>query len=125
MTKEKTSLSTRKAFEEQLALLADFLWGGAISANQSEGAYRADGKGLSTVDVIPHGSNRLKVKLGLEENLALDPEAYYPSHEAIDFYHTYKSDIKLMAGLVNLIRSIIKKKVKKSLLEQGYNQNIA
>ena len=99
MTKEKTSLSTRKAFEEQLALPADFLWGGAISANQSEGAYRADGKGLSTVDVIPHGSNRLKVKLGLEENLALDPEAYYPSHEAIDFYHTYKSDIKLMAEM--------------------------
>ena len=38
---------------------------------------------------------------------------------------TITADIKLMAGLVNLIRSIIKKKVKKSLLEQGYNQNIA
>ena len=38
---------------------------------------------------------------------------------------TITADIKLMAGLVNLIRSIIKKKVKKSLLEQGYSQNIA
>ena len=38
---------------------------------------------------------------------------------------TITADIKLMAGLVNLIRSIIKKKVKKSLLEQGYNQNIS
>ena len=38
---------------------------------------------------------------------------------------TITADIKLMAGLVNLIKSIIKKKVKKSLLEQGYSQNIA
>lgn len=99
MIKEKMSISPSREFEEPLTLSADFLWGGAISANQSEGAYRADGKGLSTVDVIPHGENRLKIKLGLEENLAIDPSAYYPSHEAIDFYHTYKSDIKLMAEM--------------------------
>lgn len=99
MIKEKMSISPSRDFEEPLTLSANFLWGGAISANQSEGAYRADGKGLSTVDVIPHGENRLKIKLGLEENLAIDPSAYYPSHEAIDFYHTYKSDIKLMAEM--------------------------
>jgi 6-phospho-beta-glucosidase len=28
-----------------------FLWGGAVAANQLEGAYQADGKGLSTADV--------------------------------------------------------------------------
>lgn len=33
----------------------DFLWGGAIAANQAEGAYLEDGKGLTTVDMIPHG----------------------------------------------------------------------
>ena len=31
----------------------DFLWGGAIAANQAEGAYLEDGKGLTTVDMIP------------------------------------------------------------------------
>lgn len=32
-----------------------FLWGGAVAANQLEGAYQADGKGLSTADVSPNG----------------------------------------------------------------------
>ena len=39
-----------------------FLWGGALAANQSEGAYREGGKGLTTVDMIPHGTNRMAVK---------------------------------------------------------------
>ncbi|STR50742.1 6-phospho-beta-glucosidase ascB [Klebsiella oxytoca] len=30
-----------------------FLWGGALAANQSEGAYLEGGKGLTTVDMIP------------------------------------------------------------------------
>ena len=42
----------------------DFLWGGAIAANQAEGAYLEDGKGLTTVDMIPHGKNRNYVKFG-------------------------------------------------------------
>lgn len=29
----------------------DFLWGGAISATQVEGAYNRDGKGLSNLDL--------------------------------------------------------------------------
>ena len=33
----------------------DFLWGGAVAANQVEGAYLEDGKGLSTSDVQPQG----------------------------------------------------------------------
>jgi 6-phospho-beta-glucosidase len=32
-----------------------FLWGGAISASQAEGAYNIGGKGLSTIDVMPAG----------------------------------------------------------------------
>lgn len=31
----------------------DFLWGGATAANQYEGAYQTDGKGLSLVDILP------------------------------------------------------------------------
>lgn len=32
-----------------------FLWGGAVAANQVEGAYLTDGKGLSTSDLQPQG----------------------------------------------------------------------
>ena len=42
------------------------LWGGALAANQSEGAYLEGGKGLTTVDTLPHGAHRLPVKLGGE-----------------------------------------------------------
>ena len=37
-----------------------FLWGGAIAANQCEGAYKEDGKGLSLVDIIPAGKDRFE-----------------------------------------------------------------
>lgn len=72
----------------------NFLWGGAIAANQAEGAYLAEGKGLSVADILPVGSERF-------ENLQLEVKegVFYPSHDAIDFYHTYKEDIKLLAGM--------------------------
>lgn len=76
-----------------------FLWGGALAANQSEGAYLEGGKGLTTVDMIPHGANRLSVKLGQEPRFTLRDDEFYPSHQAIDFYHHYKDDIALMAEM--------------------------
>ena len=33
-----------------------FLWGGAVAANQCDGAYNEDGKGLSTQDIAPEVS---------------------------------------------------------------------
>lgn len=33
----------------------NFLWGGAVAANQCEGAYNEEGKGLSIHDVLPQG----------------------------------------------------------------------
>ena len=77
----------------------DFLWGGAIAANQAEGAYLEGGKGITTVDTIPHGKDRLSVKLGLEKRFSLRDDEYYPSHVGIDFYHRYKEDIALMAEM--------------------------
>ena len=72
----------------------NFLWGGAIAANQAEGAYNEDGKGLSIADVLEVGKNRFTdVSLKVEEG------KHYPSHEAIDFYHTYKEDIKELSEL--------------------------
>ncbi|EUJ31013.1 beta-glucosidase [Listeria floridensis FSL S10-1187] len=76
-----------------------FLWGGAVAANQCEGAYLEDGKGLSLVDLLPsveHGRFEalMNPKKALETNYN-----FYPSHDSIDFYHRYKEDIKLFAEM--------------------------
>ncbi len=76
-----------------------FLWGGALAANQAEGGYLEGGKGLTTVDMIPHGPRRMAVKLGQEKRITLQDDEFYPSHGAIDFYHRYREDIALMAEM--------------------------
>lgn len=75
-----------------------FLWGGAIAANQCEGAYLADGKGESVIDVLPAGKERFGAMADLKKALETD-YGYYPSHEGIDFYHHYKEDIALFAEM--------------------------
>ena len=77
----------------------NFLWGGAIAANQTEGAYNIDGRGLANVDVIPAGEDRFPVMLGKKQMLEPDKDHIYPAMEGIDFYHHYKEDIALMAEL--------------------------
>jgi 6-phospho-beta-glucosidase len=67
-----------------------FLWGGAISANQTEGAYDVDGKGLSIQDVMPHGLLAPPTDGPTPGNLKLD---------GIDFYHRYAEDIALFAEM--------------------------
>ena len=76
-----------------------FLWGGATAANQCEGAFDADGRGLSSVDVVPFGPDRMPVARGLLKMLDCDADHYYPAHEAIDMYHHYKEDIALFAEM--------------------------
>ena len=75
-----------------------FLWGGAVAANQCEGAYKEDGKGMSLVDVIPAGKERFEAFFNPKKALETD-YGFYPSHESIDFYHHYKEDIKLFAEM--------------------------
>ena len=41
--------------DPDLRFPSGFLWGGATAANQIEGAYNEDGKGLSVQDVMPQG----------------------------------------------------------------------
>lgn len=73
----------------------NFLWGGAVAANQCEGAYLEDGKGLCVPDMLLGGDvNTPRTFLP-----QTDPTAFYPSHEAIDFYHHYKEDIALFAEM--------------------------
>ena len=71
-----------------------FLWGGATSAYQFEGAWNEDGKGISIVDILPHGTRE-----AVPEKHEVLPNVFYPSHHGIDFYHTYKEDIKLFKEL--------------------------
>ena len=76
-------------------LSKNFLWGGAVAANQCEGAYNEDGKGLSTSDLMSaarHGVPRTFTDGTIEG-------VYYPNREGIDFYHHYKEDIKLFAEM--------------------------
>lgn len=67
-----------------------FLWGGATAANQFEGAYDVDGKGLTVQDVTPGGGFGPVTDEPTPDNLKL---------EGIDFYHRYESDLDLMAGM--------------------------
>ncbi|MFC0299256.1 6-phospho-beta-glucosidase [Virgibacillus soli] len=76
-----------------------FLWGGALAANQVEGAYLEDGKGLTTVDLMPTGEKRWQIATGNIASLTPMEGEYYPSHEAIDFYHRYKEDIALFSEM--------------------------
>ncbi len=76
-------------------LSKDFLWGGAVSATQSEGAYLEGGKGLSIFDIMTRGDrNTPRRNTG-----TVQEEEIYPNHYGIDFYHRYPEDIKLLKEL--------------------------
>ncbi|MDD3028494.1 MAG: glycoside hydrolase family 1 protein, partial [Erysipelotrichaceae bacterium] len=97
----------------------NFLWGGATSAHQIEGGYDLDGKGLCFMDIVTNGSlNSLRmISYTMPDGTRKEEPLFkmqsipqgarfecfdnriYPSHEAIDFYHRYKEDIKLFAQM--------------------------
>lgn len=87
----------------------DFLWGGAVAANQLEGAYDLDGKGMCVADI-----NEFRDDIDIEKkyNDELTSEyvkgameaghgdgRVFPKRWGIDFYHTYKEDLALLAEL--------------------------
>lgn len=77
-----------------------FMWGGATAANQVEGAYDQDGKGLSIVDAIPGGKDRLSIVSSPEFDFTLDNAKHtYPNHKGIDHYHRFEEDIALFAEM--------------------------
>ena len=73
-----------------MAFPKEFLWGGAVAANQCEGAYNEDGKGLDIQDIMPKGLKGAPTAEPTDDNMKL---------VAIDFYHRYKEDIKLFAEM--------------------------
>lgn len=77
------------------AFPTSFYWGGATAANQFEGGYRSGGKGESVCDHMTAGSRTVPRRY---TNI-LEPDTYYPSHVAVDFYRHYKEDIALLAEM--------------------------
>ncbi|MHC5279431.1 glycoside hydrolase family 1 protein [Listeria kieliensis] len=87
----------------------NFLWGGAIAANQAEGAFTADGKKANTSDVQPYlkGLSNQEIQELEKEGMTLkqvrehlnDTTHYYPKRHGIDFYHTYESDLEMLAQM--------------------------
>lgn len=77
-----------------------FLWGGATAANQCEGAYNVDGKGLSVADAMPGGKQRFEILSSDEFDWTIDLDKYiYPNHQGIDHYNRYQEDIALFAEM--------------------------
>lgn len=72
-----------------------FLWGGAVAAHQLEGGWNEGGKGPSVVDVLTAGSHGVSRRV----TDTVEPDQFYPNHEAIDFYHRYRDDIALFAEM--------------------------
>ena len=85
----------------------DFLWGGATSACQIEGAYNLDGRGLSIADMVKfipkeerNGDKPPNLTKKEVEELLKDDKGYsFPKRYGIDFYHRYKEDIRLLAEM--------------------------
>lgn len=84
----------------------DFMWGGAIAANQSEGAYLECGKGLCVADINEFRDDiAIDKKFNEEVTTKFIDEALrsttriFPKRKSINFYHTYKEDLALLAGM--------------------------
>lgn len=94
--------------KDKLKFPEGFLWGGAIAANQCEGAWNVGGKGLSVADCSTF-KPKVSVKDYVKQNhitmddikVAMEAEdlTYYAKRRGNDFYHHYKEDIALFAEM--------------------------
>ena len=104
-----------------MAFPKGFFWGGATAANQFEGAWNVDGRGMAMTDVTTGGSvkePRMVTYIDKDGNPGKMPsfgvngqalpegahyavldDCLYPNHDGIDFYHHYKEDIALFAEM--------------------------
>ena len=85
-----------------------FFWGGALAANQVEGAWKEGGKGPSVADVAtykPHtdvkdyAAHNAMSDAMIQAAMADADDTYYPKRRGIDFYHHYKEDLALFAEM--------------------------
>ncbi|MBQ6488838.1 MAG: family 1 glycosylhydrolase [Solobacterium sp.] len=95
----------------------NFLWGGAVAANQWEGGWNIGGRGPAMTDVTTGGTvntPRLITYIDKDGNhgtltrgqalpegahYAVLDEYHYPNHDAVDGYHHYKEDIALFGEM--------------------------
>ncbi|MBU6949116.1 glycoside hydrolase family 1 protein [Staphylococcus haemolyticus] len=85
----------------------DFLWGGATAANQIEGSFDKDGKGLSSADFAEYipkekrqADNHMEVNSKFIDKVKSGKySGTFPKRYGIDFYNTYEEDIKLFAEM--------------------------
>lgn len=87
----------------------NFLWGGAIAANQAEGAFAEGGKGMSLADLHPYYPDKSNEEIAQEQHKGTslaqvkknsqDEKTYFPKRHGIDFYHTYPEDLALLAEM--------------------------
>lgn len=70
-----------------------FFWGASTAANQVEGGWNQDGKGVSVIDVLAQTTGHREETRGVQEG------RYYSSHTAVDFYNHYEEDIAMMAEM--------------------------
>lgn len=95
----------------------DLLWGSASADFQYEGGFGEGGRGLLTQDFLTNGnvstprrmtyrmpdgtigSTPMRTSLPEEALGCCHDGQYYPSHQAVDFYHRYKEDIALLAEM--------------------------
>lgn len=94
-----------------------FLIGGAIAANQTEGGFGKNGKGLSISDMRRFNPNLDRKNINIERPMNqekidefFDPNSkmFFPRKEGINFIETYKEDIALFKemGMKSLRMSI-------------------
>ncbi|MDQ0361426.1 glycoside hydrolase family 1 protein [Breznakia pachnodae] len=85
----------------------DFLWGGAIAANQSEGFWNQGGRGASIADTAPYNQNQNystyeafdELTIAEIEDRLNDKDGYYPKRWGNHFYERYEEDIALLAEM--------------------------
>lgn len=95
--------------EENKGFPKNFMWGGAIAANQTEGAWNRDGKAITVQDCMKFKADKLGIsnytklfatsREDLIEAEKSDDENLYPKRHGIDFYDHYKEDIKMFAEM--------------------------
>ena len=82
-----------------------FMFGGAIAANQAEGAFEQDGKGLSTADIQPYLPNVPKTDLHFNDmdsetlKKYIEGDYYYPKRQGVHFYERYQEYIDELAKM--------------------------